>query len=51
MDKLKVIYDWYMSLGKRGKILIGFAAIVLALALFECLTGCSAYKLSKTWSF
>ena len=39
MSKMKFILNWYTGLGKRGKILVGFAAVVLTLAAFECITG------------
>ena len=39
MDKLKTLLNWYKGLGKRSKILIGFAVVVLTLALLDCISG------------
>jgi len=51
MEILKKILNWYLDLKKRNKILVGFAVLVLVLAAAECLTGCSNYGATKTWSF
>ena len=41
----------FLGLCKRKKIVVVLAAVVVILALFECLTGCSNVELGKTWSF
>ena len=48
MQKLIEIFN---SLSKRGKILTGFALIIVAIAVIELFTGCSNLELAKTWKF
>ena len=48
MQKLIEIFN---GLSKRGKILAGFAAIIVVIAVVELFTGCSSMELTKTWSF
>ena len=48
MEKLIKLYQ---SLSKRGKILAGFACVIIVIAVVELFTGCSNLELAKTWSF
>ena len=48
MTKLLEIFN---GLSKRGKILTGFALIIVAIAVIELFTGCSNLELAKTWKF
>ena len=48
MQKLIEIFN---GLSKRGKILTGFALIIVAIAVIELFSGCSNIELAKTWSF
>ncbi len=48
MQKLIEIFN---GLSKRGKILTGFALIIVAIAVIELFSGCSNIEAVKTWSF
>jgi hypothetical protein len=48
MTKLLEIFN---GLSKRGKILTGFALIIVAIAVIELFSGCSNLELAKTWKF
>ena len=48
---MKALLTFYEALGKRGKIIFWAAAIVVSIAVIELFSGCSLWKLSKTWSF
>jgi len=48
MENLKKLWA---SLSKRGKIVAGFAAFIVIVAVVELFTGCSNLELTKTWSF
>jgi len=48
MENLRKLWG---SLSKRGKIVAGFAAFIVIVAVVELFTGCSNLELTKTWSF
>ena len=48
MEKLIEIFN---GLSKRGKIVAGFATIIVVIAVVELFTGCSNIETVKTWSF
>tara|TARA_R110002167_G_scaffold108061_3_gene276111 strand:- start:685 stop:831 length:147 start_codon:yes stop_codon:yes gene_type:complete len=48
MTKLLEIFN---GLSKRGKILTGFALIIVAIAVIELFSGCSNIEAVKTWKF
>jgi len=48
---MKALHTIYKDLGKRGKIIFWAAAIVVSIAVIELFSGCSLWKLTKTWSF
>ena len=48
MQKLIKIFN---GLSKRGKILTGFALIIVAIAVIELFSGCSNIEAVKTWNF
>tara|TARA_R110002074_G_scaffold296446_1_gene468024 strand:- start:242 stop:388 length:147 start_codon:yes stop_codon:yes gene_type:complete len=48
MEKLIEIFN---GLSKRGKIVAGFATIIVVIAVVELFTGCSNIEAVKTWSF
>jgi len=48
MEKLIKLWG---SLSKRGKIVAGFAAFIVIVAVVELFTGCSNLGFTKTWSF
>ncbi len=48
MPKLIEIFN---DLSKRGKILTGFALVIVAIAIIELFSGCSNVEAVKTWSF
>jgi hypothetical protein len=48
MDKL---IEFFNGLSKRGKILTGFALIIVAIAVIELFSGCSNIEAVKTWKF
>jgi hypothetical protein len=48
MQKLLEIFN---GLSKRGKILTGFALIIVAIAVIELFSGCSNIEAVKTWKF
>ena len=48
MIKLLEIFN---GLSKRGKILTGFALVIVAIAVIELFSGCSNIEAVKTWSF
>ena len=48
MEKLVEIFN---GLSKRGKIVAGFATIIVVIAVVELFTGCSNIEAVKTWSF
>ena len=48
MENLRKLWA---SLSKRGKIVAGFAAFIVVVAVVELFTGCSNMELTKTWSF
>jgi type IV secretory pathway component VirB8 len=48
---MNALLTLYKGLGKRGKIIFWAATIVVAIAVIELFSGCSLWKLTKTWSF
>ena len=48
MQKLIEIFN---GLSKRGKILAGFACVIIVIAVVELFTGCSNLELAKRWNF
>ena len=48
MHKLIEVFN---GLSKRGKIVAGFATIIVVIAVVELFTGCSNIEAVKTWSF
>ncbi len=48
MQKLIEIFN---GLSKRGKILTGFAVVIVAIAVIELFSGCSNVEAVKTWRF
>ncbi len=48
MENLRKLWG---NLSKRGKIVAGFAAFIVIVAVVELFTGCSNLELTKTWSF
>jgi hypothetical protein len=48
MTKLLEIFN---GLSKRGKILTGFALVIVAIAIIELFSGCSNIETVKTWKF
>ena len=48
MENLKKLWG---SLSKRGKIVAGFAAFIVIVAVLELFTGCRSMELTRTWIF
>ena len=49
--KMENLRKLWASLSKRGKIVAGFAAFIVVVAVVELFTGCSNVEVVKTWSF
>ena len=50
-QKMENLRKLWANLSKRGKIVAGFAAFIVVVAVVELFTGCSNVEVVKTWSF